>query len=222
MGRYIRSDAYTPNGFPAFTHIENNELHLYCGSPTGRWYIGATGRMLAGSAVGYLRSATPSSSPVGLQWKVQSHGGFGAWLIDTALHVVNDVSEGVDSRSDEEGDGDDEGGPCLCLAAEEDVHSALEEEEGEEVHQKWTRRDGVITSFCAASGEHQIVLSDAARTTHWRRLCHFQFRDWSSLPLTRAAVVRKRLVTTLLMVFNRLIKETVAGEFIEKLLFISF
>jgi hypothetical protein len=92
------------------------------------------------------------------------------------------------------------------------VHSAVEEEEGEEVHQKWTRRDGVITSFCAASGEHQIVLSDAARTTHWRRLCHFQFRDWSSLPLTRAAVVRKRLVTTLLMVFNRLIKETV-GKF---------
>ena len=69
---------------------------------------------------------------------------------------------------------------------------------------EWTWRDGVVKAFCKASGEHLIELRDAARTTHWRKLIHFRFRDWSKLPRTRRRVVQQRALFQALLCLSRL------------------
>ena len=86
----------------------------------------------------------------------------------------------------------------------------------EAVDRKWSWRDGVVVEYSAASNEHRVVLHDCSserrRTTLWLPLHHIRFVDWSVLPRRRAAIVRRRLMATLLLLFNRLKEGRVVGE----------
>ena len=182
-----------------------------------------------------LLATTKSSTPLGLAWQIATRvGDAESWSVapDIVVTAAAYVGEAGGSKGScaalphtlfarptlgGEGGGCSEVPPWQresrgSSTSERAICATIQEA----VDRKWSWRDGVVAEYCAASNEHRVVLHDCSserrRTTLWLPLHHIRFVDWSVLPRRRAAIVRRRLMATLLLLFNRLKEGRVVGE----------